>query len=107
MKLRGMKILAGLVLVTALVLAGTTVGKQAMGATTQESQKLEKTIAPGKRLQGTWRVQVSIRDCASGAELRNWPAMLTFAQGGTLTETTTGFPPVSYTHLTLPTSDLV
>ena len=45
------------------------------------------------KLEGTWRVQVTIRDCQSGAALRTFPAMLTFAQGGTLTETTTGFPP--------------
>jgi hypothetical protein len=93
MKSTGMKIVAGLALATALVWAGMNVNTQALGATNQEAQKLEKTISPGKRLEGTWRVQVSIRDCASGAELRNFPAMLTFAQGGTLTETTTGFPP--------------
>ena len=93
MKLRAMKIVACLSLVTALVLAQAIVGTQAWGATTQETQKLEKTISPGKRLEGTWRVQVSSRDCASGAVLRTFPAMLTFAQGGTFTETTTGFPP--------------
>lgn len=49
--------------------------------------------AQSSKLEGTWRVQVTIRDCQSGVELRTFPAMLTFAQGGTLTETTTGFPP--------------
>ena len=49
------------------------------------------------KLEGTWRVQVTIRDCQSGAALRTFAAMLTFAQGGTLTETTTGFPPAART----------
>jgi len=40
------------------------------------------------QLAGTWRVSVTTRDCASGAPLLSFPAMLTFARGGTLTGTT-------------------
>jgi len=50
-----------------------------------------------KKLEGTWAVQVTIHDCQSGADLRTFPALLTFAQGGTLTETTAGFPPAART----------
>jgi hypothetical protein len=39
-------------------------------------------------LEGTWRVQVTTRDCASGSPLLTFPALLTFARGGTLTGTT-------------------
>jgi len=39
-------------------------------------------------LEGTWRVQVSTHDCTSGALLLSFPAMLTFARGGTMTGTT-------------------
>src|SRR5262245_61239851 len=43
-----------------------------------------------RSLAGTWRVQVTLRDCDTGAPLPLPPfaAMLTFAEGGTLTGTT-------------------
>ena len=41
-------------------------------------------------LQGTWRVQVTVRDCQTGAVLRTFPALFAFAKGGTLTATTAG-----------------
>ena len=47
----------------------------------------------GGQIEGTWRVQVTLRVCQTGAEIRTFPAMLTFAQGGTLTGTSTVFPP--------------
>ena len=43
----------------------------------------------GGQIEGTWRVQVTLRNCQTGAEIRTFPAMLTFAQGGTLTGTST------------------
>jgi hypothetical protein len=45
------------------------------------------------RLQGAWRLQLTIRDCHTGALLRTFPALATFAKGGTLTMTTAGQPP--------------
>jgi hypothetical protein len=44
-----------------------------------------------RRLEGTWQVQVTLQNCQTGAVLRTAPAILTFAQGGTLVETTTVF----------------
>ena len=44
-----------------------------------------------RRLEGTWQVQVTLQNCQTGAALRTSPAFLTFAQGGTLVETTTIF----------------
>lgn len=44
-----------------------------------------------RRLEGTWQVQVTLQNCQTGAALRTSPAFLTFAQGGTLVETTTVF----------------
>jgi hypothetical protein len=41
-------------------------------------------------LEGTWRAQLTVRDCQTGAVLRTFPAMFAFAQGGTLTVTTAG-----------------
>jgi len=44
-----------------------------------------------RRLEGTWQVQVTLQNCQTGAAIRTAPAFLTFAQGGTLVETTTVF----------------
>ena len=44
-----------------------------------------------RRLEGTWQVQVTLQNCQTGAALRTAPAFLTFAQGGTLVETTAVF----------------
>ena len=53
----------------------------------------EEEDKSGRKLEGTWRVQVTLRNCQTGAELRPpTPALLTFTKGGTLTETTTVFP---------------
>lgn len=46
-----------------------------------------------KRLEGTWFTQVTIRDCDTGAPVREFPALNTFAQGGTLIDTTTAAGP--------------
>lgn len=97
MKSRTINLVAGLVLMAGLVLAGTSLWTPALAATAQQqSQNQERPESQG-RLEGTWRVQVTIRDCQSEAALRTFPAFLTFAQGGTLTETTTGFPPAQRT----------
>jgi hypothetical protein len=41
-------------------------------------------------LEGTWRAQVTVRDCQTGAALRSFPAMFAFAKGGSVTFTTAG-----------------
>ncbi len=73
---------AGLVLGGLLVLGfGFTARAQATDA------------ASDNGLQGTWRAQLTIQDCQTGAVLRTFPARFAFAQGGTLTVTTAGQPP--------------
>lgn len=52
----------------------------------------EPKSGPGK-LEGTWFTQVTIRDCQTGAVLRTFPALNTFAREETLIDTTTGFSP--------------
>ena len=48
----------------------------------------DQSPLPMKTLEGTWRVEVTIINCATGGEgLRFW-SLLSFARGGTLTETT-------------------
>jgi hypothetical protein len=49
-------------------------------------------------LEGTWRVQVTVlRDCQTDEALRTFPALFTFAKGGTLSATTAGQPPATNT----------
>jgi hypothetical protein len=48
-------------------------------------------------LEGTWRVQVTVSDCETGAVLRTFPALFAFAKGGTVTNTTAGQSPALFT----------
>jgi len=41
-------------------------------------------------LEGAWRLQLTVRDCNTGQALRTFPAVFTFAKGGTATVITTG-----------------
>ena len=40
------------------------------------------------KLEGTWRVSVTLRNCDSGTTMPPFQSLLTFARGGTLTGTT-------------------
>jgi hypothetical protein len=47
-----------------------------------------------RKLVGTWQVQVTVRNCSTGAALGNpFPALLAFQEGGTLTSADTAFSP--------------
>jgi hypothetical protein len=46
----------------------------------------------GGRLEGTWNVQVSIRNCQTGAEIRKFASLTAFMFGGTLLDSTSGIP---------------
>jgi hypothetical protein len=49
-------------------------------------------------LEGAWRLQITVRDCTTGEALRpSFPALFTFAKGGTLTVTTAGQLPSLFT----------
>ena len=41
-------------------------------------------------IQGAWILQVSAHDCQTGAPVSKFQSLVTFAQGGTLTNVTTG-----------------
>jgi hypothetical protein len=41
-------------------------------------------------LEGTWRAQITVRDCQTGVAQRTFPAVFAFAKGGTLTVTAAG-----------------
>ena len=77
----------------ALVVTGIVVLVSGLTANAQS-----EGVASQRGLQGTWRVQVTIRDCHTGAVQRKpFPALFAFAKGGTVTNTTAGQPPALFT----------
>jgi hypothetical protein len=83
-------------LVSMLVLAGTFFLTHTRGVKAQKAEEQEgrdRSESQARKLEGTWRVQVTIRICQTGAEIRTFPSLLTFAEGGTLTETTSAASP--------------
>jgi hypothetical protein len=46
----------------------------------------------GGRLEGTWDVQVTIRNCQTGAEIRSFASLTMFMFGGTMIDSTSGIP---------------
>jgi len=46
----------------------------------------------GGRLEGTWDVQVTIRNCQTGAEIRHFASLTVFMSGGTMLDSTSGIP---------------
>lgn len=58
-------------------------------ATAQES----RSSLGGGRLEGTWDVRVSIRNCQTGAELAGFDSLTQFMRGGTLIDSTSGIRP--------------
>lgn len=88
MKSRILKSINRVALVFVLTLAGAAFLTQGVKAQTPEGQEeQEKSNSQAGRLEGTWRVKVTIRVCQTGAEIFTFPALVTFAQGGTMTET--------------------
>jgi hypothetical protein len=47
---------------------------------------------PGGRVEGTWDVQVTIRNCQTGAAIRTFASTTTFMSGGTVLDSTSGTP---------------
>ena len=60
--------------------------------TTRGSDNQDGNASRDGKIAGTWRVQVTLRNCQTGAEIRQFPAILSFAVGGTLTGTSTVLP---------------
>ncbi|HYR89447.1 MAG TPA: hypothetical protein VE422_35560 [Terriglobia bacterium] len=46
----------------------------------------------GGRVEGTWDVQVTIRNCQTGAAIRTFASTTTFMSGGTVLDSTSGTP---------------
>ncbi len=54
------------------------------------AQDESKTQNGGGRLEGTWDVQVTIRNCSTGAAIRTFASIGTFMSGGTSLDSTSG-----------------
>jgi len=92
---RNLKLCAASHGAAALVLAGLLV----LGSgSTAKAQSVNAGSPNG--LAGTWRLQLTVRDCQTGAVQRTFPALAAFSKGGTLTLTTAGqLPSLSTTGL--------
>jgi hypothetical protein len=90
MKLRILKRFGAVGLAAALALTAMLIPKIGLSAKAAQPEESESRV---KGLQGAWRVQVTVRDCQTGAAQRTFPALFTFAKGGTLSVTTAGQPP--------------
>jgi hypothetical protein len=88
MKTMLMKSVYGVALVGVLALACTLPLTPGRGVKALQPGGRDKSGPQAKPLEGTWRVQVTLRVCQTGAEIRTFPTLVTFAQGGTMTETT-------------------
>ena len=53
-----------------------------------------QSAADGRTLEGTWRVEITLRNCQTGAPVQNpFPALASFARGGTVTTADGGLSP--------------
>ncbi len=52
----------------------------------EQTEDLSARLANTKGLEGSWNVQVTGRNCQTGAAIRTFPSMLTFMRGGTMVE---------------------
>jgi len=96
-KLRILKRFGAVGLAATLALTAMLIPRIGLSARAAQSEGSE---SHAKGLQGTWRVQLTVRDCQTGVALRTFPALFTFAKGGTLSVTTAGqLPALSTTGL--------
>ena len=78
---------------TGLVALALTVVLMVAPRTIANAQS-QHAASGGGGLEGTWRVEVTLRDCNTGAALGSpFRSLLSFARGGTMTETTARFSP--------------
>jgi len=67
----------------------------------QSDEQTQEDSSRGRRnakaLEGTWDVQLTIRNCQNGTAIRTFAEILTFMSGGTMLGSTTGIPPAQKT----------
>jgi hypothetical protein len=68
------------------------------GEAENDAQKQEVSSAArdrSRKLEGSWNIQVTGRNCQTGEAIRTFPSMFTFMRGGTMTEWGSGNPPAT------------
>lgn len=75
-----------LLTVATLGLTGAVLAAAGGSAFAQSSS----SASNGLRIEGTWLVQVTPRNCATGAPLSSFTSIVTYAPGGTMSETPGG-----------------
>jgi len=76
------------------VLAGTMALAMGLDASAAEAHGQQHSNSQSKRIEGAWLLQVTVVGCTDALPTgRTFRSLLTFAQGGTLTNTTTGINP--------------
>ena len=80
--------LVGGILLAALIASTPSLGS----VSAQDDLDDLKIKNGGARLEGTWDVQVTIRDCQTNEEIRTFASTTTFMFGGTLLDSTSGIP---------------
>lgn len=58
----------------------------------EQTQENSSEQSGGGRIVGTWDVQVTIRNCQTGAAIRTFASIGTFMSGGTVLDSTSGIP---------------
>lgn len=66
--------------------------------TGRESQSALIDGSDGAKIVGVWETRVKVRNCQTGAEFKNFRALLSYAAGGTMQETNSGYAPNLGTH---------
>ncbi len=92
MKRNFVKVIGGTVLAL-MIISGLTLGL----VFAQNESIDERSENRGDRLEGTWDVQVTIRNCQTGAAIRTFASITTFMSGGTLLDSTSGIPQALHT----------
>lgn len=64
----------------------------ALGLFVVAAQRPADAQAGGGRIDGTWDITLTVRNCTTGAPIVTISELATFHVGGTLTSSTTGFP---------------
>ena len=77
-------------LISRSVLASLVILTLALSLTFAQSES--KSQGGGGRLEGTWNVRVTVRNCQTGDAVRSFDSLTTFNSGGTLMDSTSGIP---------------
>jgi hypothetical protein len=97
MKPRIWKSMSKVVLVSVLAMASVVFLTPTLDVKAQKQGEQVQSESQARKLEGTWRVQVTLRVCQTGAEIRTFPALATFATGGTINASTAASSPARVT----------